>query len=70
MEDAPMLARLLWLALLSTLVLSSGSTAKAKAPDPTKPPGDAKELVAAIDRHIAHRWTETGTEPAPLADDS
>jgi hypothetical protein len=65
-----MLARLSWFALLSALVLTGGATATAKAPDPTKPLNDVEKLAAAIDRHIAQRWVETRTEPAPVADDA
>jgi hypothetical protein len=65
-----MLARLVWLVLLSALVLTGGSAALAKGPDPTKPPGDVEKLAAAIDRHIAQRWTDSGSEPAPVADDA
>src|SRR5579884_1235985 len=65
-----MSARLVCLALLAASVLVGGSAARAKAPDPNKPQSDVEKLTAAIDRHIAQRWADTGTQPAPIADDA
>jgi hypothetical protein len=59
-----MLARPLWLAVLSAFVLASGSALA------TKPPSDVERLTANIDRFIAKRWDETRIEPAPRADDA
>ncbi len=62
--------RLVCLALVAASVLADGSAARAKAPDPNKPASDVEKLTAAIDRLIAQRWADTGTEPAPIADDA
>jgi hypothetical protein len=63
-------ARLVCLALLAASVLAGGSAARAEAPAPNKPPSDVERLTAAIDRHITQHWADTGTKPAPIADDA
>ena len=62
-------ARLVCLALLAASVLAGGSAARAKAPDPNKPPSDVEKLTAAIGRHIAQRWADTSTERPISASD-
>ncbi|HTU89778.1 MAG TPA: DUF1549 domain-containing protein, partial [Gemmataceae bacterium] len=61
-----MLARPLCLMVLAALALA-GASARAASPSGS---GEAQALAAYIDRHIAQHWADTGTEPAPLADDA
>ncbi len=50
---------------------SADGNAKPLPPQAARPTDDPVTLVAAaIDRHIAARWTEENVEPAPAADDA
>src|ERR1700689_4060005 len=63
----------LWTPLLAGLLLAGSHAASAQTPSPAKgagSAGDGPALVAKIDELMARRWTETMTEPEPLADDS
>jgi hypothetical protein len=57
-----MCVRPLWIAGLAAALLAGGSAAGANR--------DAQALAEKIDQHIAQRWTETQTQPAPRADDA
>ena len=62
-----MLARPLWLMVLSALLVPAGVRVQAATPSGN---GDAPALAAQIDRHIAQHWADTGARPAPLTEDA
>jgi hypothetical protein len=53
------------LAVVAALLLAGGSARAAK-----NVAADAQSLAGKIDQHIAQRWRDTGTEPAPRASDA
>jgi hypothetical protein len=61
-------ARLVWLPALAALLLASGSTRAADAPEPTC--REPAELAKRIDELLARGWADANVQPAPCAADA